>query len=184
MVTTRSSSEKSPELLPYDLPVQLCSSRPELQRRLASPSAAANMSHLYRPGAVLPDLRPFLHQIVEIKIPVKYLSTRNKEVHCLPRLIAYEMTFGHWQIRTRQIWGTDVYTDDSDVVAGLFRLLLVRALSLSLSSVDAHWPLFPPSFAAFQDCWNIGLHPHPSRPQELPSLHQVRSVSTSLFHQQ
>lgn len=61
--------------------------------------ASAAVSVLYVPGTALPKLGRYVNQVVEVRIAGKYLSTKNKEVH------------------TRQIWGTDVYTDDSDVVA-------------------------------------------------------------------
>lgn len=40
-----------------------------------------------------------MNKVIEVRIPSKFLTLRNKEVQ-----------------RT-QLWGTDVYTDDSDAVA-------------------------------------------------------------------
>jgi hypothetical protein len=45
------------------------------------------------------SLRSLVNKVIEVRIPSKFLSLRNKEVQ-----------------RT-QLWGTDVYTDDSDAVA-------------------------------------------------------------------
>lgn len=77
--------------------------------RLVSPPAASSVSNdlipqiaiLYVPNGTLPALNWYLGMLIEVRIQAKYLSLSNKEVV------------------TRQIWGTDVYTEDSDAVAVL-----------------------------------------------------------------
>ena len=54
---------------------------------------------LYNPGIPWPDLSPYLMHDVEVKIAREFLTLANKEVCC------------------RRLWGTDVYTSDSDLVA-------------------------------------------------------------------
>lgn len=54
---------------------------------------------IYRPGASLPDLNAYKGEIIEVRIASRYLTSRNS------------------QVDTRQIWGSDIYTDDSDVLA-------------------------------------------------------------------
>lgn len=62
-------------------------------------------SHLvYSPCVVLPDLAGRLNSLVEVLLPPKYLVSDSK------------------QVRLRQLWGTDVYTDDSDLVAVLVHM--------------------------------------------------------------
>jgi hypothetical protein len=56
-------------------------------------------SILYIPSGVLPKLARYINRLIEIRIPAKYLSSKNKEV------------------QTRQLWGNNPYTDDSDAVA-------------------------------------------------------------------
>jgi hypothetical protein len=70
--------------------------------RANSNKDASKYSHLivaYQPGCGMPELKGEVGKEIEIRVAAKYLSTKNKEV------------------TTRQIWGTDLYTDDSDVVA-------------------------------------------------------------------
>jgi Histone deacetylation protein Rxt3 len=66
---------------------------------LTEPEEKPQLSFVYVPGGAIPDLDEKKHKLIEILIPARYLSTRNKEV------------------QTRQLWGTDAYTDDSDAVA-------------------------------------------------------------------
>lgn len=63
------------------------------------PSDGPLVSFMYTPGSSFPDLRKYIGGTIEVRIPSVFLSSRNREVV------------------TRQIWGTDVYTDDSDVLA-------------------------------------------------------------------
>lgn len=57
------------------------------------------MSIAYVPGGMMPKLQRYLGKIIEVRIPAKYLTVKNREVS------------------SKQLWGTDVYTDDSDAVA-------------------------------------------------------------------
>ncbi|KAI9485766.1 MAG: histone deacetylation protein Rxt3-domain-containing protein [Benjaminiella poitrasii] len=54
---------------------------------------------LYTPSLTLPSLEDSVNGLMEIRVPARYL------------------TFDNIQVRKRALWGTDVYTDDSDVVA-------------------------------------------------------------------
>lgn len=54
---------------------------------------------LYSPGIPWPDLSPYLLHVVEVRIAREFLTLGNKEV------------------MSRRLWGTDVYTSDSDLVA-------------------------------------------------------------------
>mmetsp|Transcript_2528 Transcript_2528/g.5261 ORF Transcript_2528/g.5261 Transcript_2528/m.5261 type:complete len:401 (-) Transcript_2528:375-1577(-) len=62
---------------------------------------------LYKEDEPLRDLHKYLGegpddgQLVEVRIPAEYITNSNR------------------QVRARQLWGTDVYTDDSDLVAVL-----------------------------------------------------------------
>jgi len=62
---------------------------------------------MYREGEPLHELSTFLEgegdgpQSVEVRIPVQYLTSQNR------------------QVRSRQLWGSDTYTSDSDLVAVL-----------------------------------------------------------------
>lgn len=55
---------------------------------------------VYSP-CVVPDFSSKVNSLVELLLPAKYLTSDFK------------------QVRLRQVWGTDVYTDDSDLVAVL-----------------------------------------------------------------
>ncbi|OZJ01581.1 hypothetical protein BZG36_05400 [Bifiguratus adelaidae] len=57
--------------------------------------------HLYTPNLLLPNLEAHPNGLLEVRIPAPYLS------------------FGNIKVRRRALWGTDVYTDDSDIVAML-----------------------------------------------------------------
>lgn len=57
---------------------------------------------LYSPQLVLPNLEANLNGIMEIRVPARYL------------------TFENVRVRKRAVWGTDIYTDDSDIVASTF----------------------------------------------------------------
>ncbi|CAO3611988.1 unnamed protein product [Mucor hiemalis] len=54
---------------------------------------------LYTPQLVLPNLEANLNGIMEIRVPARYL------------------TFENVRVKKRAVWGTDIYTDDSDIVA-------------------------------------------------------------------
>eukprot|EP00823_Brevimastigomonas_motovehiculus_P006239 TRINITY_DN507_c0_g2_i1.p1 TRINITY_DN507_c0_g2~~TRINITY_DN507_c0_g2_i1.p1 ORF type:complete len:424 (-),score=120.90 TRINITY_DN507_c0_g2_i1:293-1564(-) len=54
---------------------------------------------LYNAGGSMPPLKKYIGRMIEVRIPARFLSMKNKEV------------------LTRQLWGTDIYTDDSDAVA-------------------------------------------------------------------
>jgi len=56
---------------------------------------------LYKPNVPLPDLNPYMGQIIEVRVPVDHLSLNNP---------AYQ---------NRQLWGCDYYTSDSDIVCML-----------------------------------------------------------------
>ena len=62
---------------------------------------AKDAVHVYQPCIVLPDLEKKMNSLVEVLLPTKYLTGDSK------------------QVALRHLWGTDVYTDDSDLVAVL-----------------------------------------------------------------
>ncbi|ORX58168.1 Rxt3-domain-containing protein [Hesseltinella vesiculosa] len=55
--------------------------------------------HLYHPSMLLPNLQNHVNGLVQVRVPARYLTYQNPKV------------------KKRAIWGTGVYTDDSDVVA-------------------------------------------------------------------
>ncbi|GAB5353503.1 hypothetical protein AAMO2058_000041600 [Amorphochlora amoebiformis] len=57
---------------------------------------------VYVPGGAMPPLGPFLHRLIEVRVPATYLTSNG------------------YEIMTRKLWGSPkAYTDDSDVVAML-----------------------------------------------------------------
>eukprot|EP00325_Prymnesiales_sp_UTEX-LB-985_P021858 CAMPEP_0174716618 /NCGR_PEP_ID=MMETSP1094-20130205/24354_1 /TAXON_ID=156173 /ORGANISM="Chrysochromulina brevifilum, Strain UTEX LB 985" /LENGTH=323 /DNA_ID=CAMNT_0015916399 /DNA_START=83 /DNA_END=1054 /DNA_ORIENTATION=+ len=56
---------------------------------------------VYSPCVVPPELPSKMNSLVEVLLPAKHLTSDSK------------------QVRLRQLWGTDIYTDDSDLVAVL-----------------------------------------------------------------
>lgn len=54
---------------------------------------------VYEPGKLLPRFDQNLNGILDVLIPAKYL------------------TYDNPQVKKKAIWGTDIYTDDSDVVS-------------------------------------------------------------------
>lgn len=54
---------------------------------------------LYSPHLILPNLEKKVNGLMEIRVPARFL------------------TFENMQVQKRAIWGTDIYTDDSDIVA-------------------------------------------------------------------
>mmetsp|Transcript_18237 Transcript_18237/g.58995 ORF Transcript_18237/g.58995 Transcript_18237/m.58995 type:complete len:415 (+) Transcript_18237:69-1313(+) len=90
---------------------------------------------LYREGEPLRELSKYLGpegqegQNVEIRIPVDYVVSSNR------------------QVRARQLWGSDVYTDDSDLVAVLMHTGYVaqrETMPASLSEIRALIRPLPP----------------------------------------
>ncbi|KAI9489162.1 histone deacetylation protein Rxt3-domain-containing protein [Zychaea mexicana] len=55
-------------------------------------------SYLYSPGMLLPINESQLNGLVEVVIPARYLTYENP------------------QVKRKAVWGTDIYTDDSDIV--------------------------------------------------------------------
>jgi len=62
---------------------------------------AKDAVHVYQPCVVLPELEKKMNSLVEVLLPSKYLTCDTK------------------QVSLRHLWGTDSYTDDSDLVAVL-----------------------------------------------------------------
>ncbi|KAI7894755.1 histone deacetylation protein Rxt3-domain-containing protein [Mucor mucedo] len=54
---------------------------------------------VYTPQLILPHLERCLNGVMEIRVPARYL------------------TFENMRVKKRALWGTDIYTDDSDIVA-------------------------------------------------------------------
>ena len=63
---------------------------------------------LYKPGVPWPDLSPYLQQLIEIRVAREYINPRNK------------------QVIARNLWGNDVYTMDSDIVAVIHHVGLIN----------------------------------------------------------
>merc|ERR1740133_536334 len=57
--------------------------------------------HVYQPCQMLSQLQDKMNALVEVLVPAKYFATDTDAK----------------TIKLRQLWGTDVYTDDSDLVA-------------------------------------------------------------------
>jgi hypothetical protein len=57
---------------------------------------------IYFPGSSLPNLSKYADSVIEVRIAAKFLTVRNREVF------------------NRQLWGSDLFTDDSDLVASKF----------------------------------------------------------------
>ena len=75
---------------------------PESKKARADDDDDNGQSYIvYQPCVVPHQLEKRLHSLVEVLLPAKYLTSDSK------------------QVRLRQLWGTDVYTDDSDLVAVL-----------------------------------------------------------------
>eukprot|EP00127_Corallochytrium_limacisporum_P002093 Clim_evm3s104 gene=Clim_evmTU3s104 len=55
----------------------------------------------YSPGELLPDLTDHIGQVLEVRVPAKYLTAH------------------HDRVVERQVWGQEIYTDDSDIIAVL-----------------------------------------------------------------
>jgi hypothetical protein len=70
------------------------------------------------PCVVPPDLTKKLNQLVEVLLPANHLTSDAK------------------QVRVRQLWGTDIYTDDSDLVA-----VLVHTGHVKLKATAPKMPL-------------------------------------------
>lgn len=59
---------------------------------------------MYKPGVPWPDLTPYLQQLIEIRIAREYINPQNK------------------QVKERQLWGNEVYTSESDIVAAIHHM--------------------------------------------------------------
>ena len=76
------------------------------QRELSGTDSALSLDKakehfLYKPFYSLPDLTPYLGEIIEVRVASEFLSSLNK---------AYV---------ENRIWGSDIYTSDSDIVCVL-----------------------------------------------------------------
>lgn len=63
---------------------------------------------LYKPGVPWPDLSPYLQQVIEIRVGREYVNPQNK------------------QLVARNLWGNDIYTSDSDIVAVIQHMGLIN----------------------------------------------------------
>ena len=73
---------------------------------------------VYSPCVTPPELASKVNSLVEVLLPAKHLTSDSK------------------QVRLRQLWGTDVYTDDSDLVA-----VLVHTGHVKLKATPPKTPL-------------------------------------------
>ena len=60
--------------------------------------------YLYSPGTLLPIDESQLNGLIQVVIPARYLTYENP------------------QIKQKAIWGTDIYTDDSDIVSSKYNV--------------------------------------------------------------
>lgn len=67
---------------------------------------------LYSPHLILPNLENKVNGVMEIRVPARFL------------------TFENIQVQKRAVWGTDIYTDDSDIVASKLFLSLFAELAV------------------------------------------------------
>lgn len=76
---------------------------PVYQTSEASANFAKNAKehYLYKPYYSLPDLSPFVGELIEVRIASEYLSQNNKA------------------FIEKRLWGSDIYTSDSDMVCVL-----------------------------------------------------------------
>lgn len=68
---------------------------------------------LYSPQLLLPNLEDHVNGLMEIRVPARFL------------------TFENVKVKKRALWGTDIYTDDSDIVASktfLFHCYSIKKL--------------------------------------------------------
>lgn len=73
---------------------------------------------VYQPSIVPPELKSRMNSLVEVLLPARYLIADHK------------------QVKVRQLWGTDTYTDDSDLVA-----VLVHTGHVKLKATAPKMPL-------------------------------------------
>ncbi|KAI8138789.1 histone deacetylation protein Rxt3-domain-containing protein [Fennellomyces sp. T-0311] len=82
-------------------------------------------SYLYSPGLLLPINESQLNSLVEVVIPARYL------------------TYDNPQIKRKAVWGTDIYTDDSDIVP-----MIVHSGKYSMAFVEPDIDPRDPFFVA------------------------------------
>jgi len=70
-------------------------------KRSRMDSDALSSVTVYQPNVVISELAMKMNSLVEVLLPARFLTGETK------------------QVKLRQLWGTDVYTDDSDLVAVL-----------------------------------------------------------------
>ena len=63
--------------------------------------------YLYSPGMLLPINESQLNGLIQVVIPARYLTYENP------------------QIKQKAIWGTDIYTDDSDIVSSKYNVFII-----------------------------------------------------------
>ncbi|KAF9335861.1 hypothetical protein BG006_010482 [Podila minutissima] len=87
----------------------------------------------YDPATLLPNLEGHENSLLEVRVASTYL------------------TYDNAKVRKREVWGTDVYTDDSDVVAMLIHSgKYIPPLSPTSTEQDSLHPTGQHNFAAIQ----------------------------------
>lgn len=71
----------------------------------------------YEPTLLLPSMAGKENSLLEIRVASPYL------------------TYDNTKVKKRELWGTDIYTDDSDVVASTYHPLSVRIIIPRLYNV-------------------------------------------------
>mmetsp|Transcript_47635 Transcript_47635/g.117950 ORF Transcript_47635/g.117950 Transcript_47635/m.117950 type:complete len:319 (+) Transcript_47635:41-997(+) len=73
----------------------------ETRKKARVEAEGGNSVTVYQPNVVIPQLSKKMNALIEVLLPAKYLGVETK------------------QVKMQQLWGTDLYTDDSDLVAVL-----------------------------------------------------------------
>lgn len=66
----------------------------------------------YDPAQLLPDMQGKENSLLEVRVASSYL------------------TYDNFKVQKRELWGTDVYTDDSDIVASKYSILVVTCRNI------------------------------------------------------
>lgn len=91
--------------------------------------ADAESVHVYQPCSLIPQLSSKMNELVEVVLPAKHLS------------------FDAKALALRQLWGTDVYSDDSDLLAVLVHTGHVTKASKSNLLVSLRISPVQPSYS-------------------------------------
>lgn len=103
---TKPSTPIAPPVTPAPVKPKLIIKNDKVWKSLEGVEEKRLGFQLYTPQLVLPNLEANLNGIMEIRVPARYL------------------TFENVRVKKRAVWGTDIYTDDSDIVASMSLMLI------------------------------------------------------------